>query len=379
MRVYFEKPRSVVGWKGFVNDPRLDGSFEINEGLRRARKLLVDINRLGLAAGTEFLDSILGQFYADLVSWGVIGARTVESQVHRELASGLPMPVGFKNRTDGDFLVAVDAVRAARSAHRFPMLARDGTQTVKVSNGNNETHVVLRGRHQRAQLLVAGRARRRRNLRKHGLPPFLMVDCSHANSGKDPSRQPAVASAVAAQLRAGERAIAGVMLESNLVGGAQEPFEAAPLFTGRASRTDALPGRRRCRFSRGLHWRSGCEGSFGMRPCADLQAPIDRPAKVDAGMATHWPNRGRFGRRPPTVRGCACSWRTTSRWPSPACWRFCRRTSTSSASTAPGTEAMEAMRRDRPDVAFLDMQMPGCDGLQAVAGLSPPSARPSCS
>src|SRR5208283_4693109 len=145
MRTYFEKPRTVAGWKGFVNDPRLDGTFEINEGLYRARQLLLEITRLGLAAGTEFLDPLLGQFYADLISWGVIGARTVESQIHRQLASGLPMPIGFKNRTDGDVQVAVDAVRAARAGHRFPMLARSGASAVEVTRGNDQTHIILRG------------------------------------------------------------------------------------------------------------------------------------------------------------------------------------------------------------------------------------------
>jgi 3-deoxy-7-phosphoheptulonate synthase len=221
MRVYFEKPRTVVGWKGLVNDPDLDGTFHINKGLRLARQLMVEVTRLGLPIGTEFLDTTLGQYYADLVSWGAIGARTVESQVHRELASGLSMPVGFKNRTDGDVRVAIDAIRSARHPHWFPSLTREGAPACMGTTGNEHTHLVLRGGtagpnfssgHIRAAAELLGQFQ---------LPHFLMVDCSHANSGKDPERQPAVAADLAAQIGGGERAIAAVMLESNLVGGAQ--------------------------------------------------------------------------------------------------------------------------------------------------------------
>ncbi len=237
MRVYFEKPRTVVGWKGLVNDPLLDGSFQINLGLRRAREVMLGVIAAGLPVATEFLDTTLGQYYAELVAWGAIGARTVESQVHRELASGLSMPVGFKNRTDGDVQVAVDAIRSARHPHWFPSLTRDGAPAALGTAGNEHTHLVLRGgtagpnfsaNHVRAAAAL---------LAKHRLPPHLMIDCSHANSGKDPARQPLVAADLAAQLAAGERAIAAVMLESNLVGGAQD-FAARPLVHGR-SVTDA--------------------------------------------------------------------------------------------------------------------------------------------
>jgi 3-deoxy-7-phosphoheptulonate synthase len=237
MRVYFEKPRTVVGWKGLINDPLLDGSFQINTGLRVARKLMVDIVALELPVATEFLDTTLGQYYADLVSWGAIGARTVESQVHRELASGLSMPVGFKNRTDGDVQVAIDAIRSARHPHWFPSLTREGAPAVLGTSGNEHGHLVLRGgsngpnfssAHVRAAVAL---------LKTHALPPHVMIDCSHANSGKDPSRQPFVAADLAAQIGSGERGIAAVMLESNLVGGAQD-YQAKPLVFGR-SITDA--------------------------------------------------------------------------------------------------------------------------------------------
>jgi len=233
MRVYFEKPRTVVGWKGLINDPFLNDSFQINAGLRLARKLMLDVLALGLPVATEFLDTTLGQYYADLVSWGAIGARTVESQVHRELASGLSMPVGFKNRTDGDVQVAVDAIRTARHPHWFPSLTREGAPAIMGTAGNEHAHLVLRGgasgpnfSEEHVQAAVA-------LLRQHDLPPHLMVDCSHANSGKDPARQPAVAADVAAQLAAGGRGIMAVMIESNLLGGTQD-YRARPLVHGRS-------------------------------------------------------------------------------------------------------------------------------------------------
>jgi 3-deoxy-7-phosphoheptulonate synthase len=233
MRVYFEKPRTVIGWKGLINDPRLDGSYQINTGLRLARQLMLGVVDVGLPIGTEFLDTTLGQYYADLVSWGAIGARTVESQVHRELASGLSMPVGFKNRTDGDVGVAVDAIRSARHPHWFPSLTREGAPAVMGTAGNEHAHLVLRGGsagpNYEPQEIAAALAQ----LREHELPPFLMVDCSHANSGKNPSRQPLVARALAAQIAGGEKAITGVMIESNLLGGAQD-FRARPLVYGRS-------------------------------------------------------------------------------------------------------------------------------------------------
>lgn len=237
MRVYFEKPRTVVGWKGLINDPHLDSSYQINRGLRLARQLLLDVVARGLPVATEFLDTILGQYYADLVSWGAIGARTVESQVHRELASGLSMPVGFKNRTDGEVQVAVDAIRSARQPHWFPSLTREGAPAVMGTTGNEHTHLVLRGgtggpNFSRGDIRAAAAL-----LVKNGLSPHLMVDCSHANSGKDPSRQLAVAADLAAQIATGERAICAVMIESNLLGGAQD-FATRPLVYGR-SITDA--------------------------------------------------------------------------------------------------------------------------------------------
>jgi 3-deoxy-7-phosphoheptulonate synthase len=237
MRVYFEKPRTVVGWKGLINDPDLDNTFDINKGLRIARKTMADITAAGLPIATEFLDTTLGQYYADLVSWGAIGARTVESQVHRELASGLSMPVGFKNRTDGDIQVAVDAIRSARHSHWFPSLARDGAPACMETTGNEDTHLVLRGGTRGPNFSAEDVRSAVAMLSQNGLPPFLMVDCSHANSGKDAERQPAVASELAARIAAGDRTLAAVMIESNLLGGSQD-YRATPLVRGR-SVTDA--------------------------------------------------------------------------------------------------------------------------------------------
>jgi 3-deoxy-7-phosphoheptulonate synthase len=233
MRVYFEKPRTVVGWKGLINDPLLDQSFQINLGLRFARKLLLDVTARGLPIANEFLDTILGQYYAELVSWGAIGARTVESQVHRELASGLSMPVGFKNRTDGDLHVAIDAIRSARQPHWFPSLTREGAPAVLGTTGNEQCHLVLRGGTRGPNFSAEQVNAAAELLRRHALPSAVMVDCSHANSGKDPERQPEVAAEIAAQLRGGQRALCGVMLESNLLGGAQ-PADAKPLAYGRS-------------------------------------------------------------------------------------------------------------------------------------------------
>jgi 3-deoxy-7-phosphoheptulonate synthase len=242
MRVYFEKPRTTIGWKGLISDPGLDGSFQINTGLRLARKLLLDVAALGLPAANEFLDTVIGQYYADLVSWGCIGARTVESQVHRELASGLSMPVGFKNRTDGDVRVAVEAIRAARHPHWFPSLTREGAPAVLGTAGNASAHLVLRGGsgtgpNYTPDAVAAAIAQ----LSAEGLPPVVMIDCSHANSGKDPSRQPAVAGAVASQVADGSHSIIGVMLESNLAGGRQDLKRRAELVHG-VSITDACLG-----------------------------------------------------------------------------------------------------------------------------------------
>jgi len=239
MRVYFEKPRTVVGWKGLINDPDLDETFAIGKGLRLARQLMADITDAGLPIATEFLDTTLGQYYADLVSWGAIGARTVESQVHRELASGLSMPVGFKNRTDGDIQVAVDAIRSARHPHWFPSLARDGAPACMQTTGNEDTHLVLRGGARGPNYSAADVAGAVGLLEKNRLPPFVMVDCSHANSGKDAERQAAVAADLAARLAGGERAVAAVMIESNLLGGAQD-YRARPLTYGQSVTDDCL-------------------------------------------------------------------------------------------------------------------------------------------
>ena len=221
MRVYFEKPRTTIGWKGLINDPLLDNSFQINEGLRRARKLLVDLNHLGIPAGTEFLDMITPQYIGDLISWGAIGARTVESQVHRELASGLSCPVGFKNGTDGNVRIAVDAVRAARESHHFLSVTKAGQSAIICTKGNKDCHIILRGgklpnfdeESVEAVLLTL------RNLK---LPDRAMIDCSHANSMKNHRLQSAVARNIAMQLAVGQTGIFGVMIESNLVAGRQE-------------------------------------------------------------------------------------------------------------------------------------------------------------
>ena len=233
MRVYFEKPRTVVGWKGLINDPLLDGSFQINLGLRRAREVMLGVVAAGLPVATEFLDTTLGQYYAELVAWGAIGARTVESQVHRELASGLSMPVGFKNRTDGDMQVAVDAIRSARHPHWFPSITREGAPAVMGTAGNEHTHLVLRGGTAGPNFSATHVQAAAALLEKNNLPPGVMIDCSHANSGKDPARQPVVAAEVAAQIAGGNRAIVAVMIESNLLGGAQD-YAARPLVHGRS-------------------------------------------------------------------------------------------------------------------------------------------------
>jgi len=223
MRVYFEKPRTTVGWKGLINDPDLDGSYHINRGLRLARQLLADVAERGLPAGTEFLDTTFGQFYADLVSWGAIGARTAESQIHRELASGLSMPVGIKNRTDGNVQVAVDAILAAGSRHLFPSLTKEGAPAILETSGNPYCHLVLRGGTESgpnydregvrgaADLLAAA-----------GLPERVMIDASHGNSGKDPARQRVVVESVLDQIAGGGSPIRALMIESFLVGGRQD-------------------------------------------------------------------------------------------------------------------------------------------------------------
>ena len=241
MRVYFEKPRTTVGWKGLINDPQLDGSFRINDGLRRARQILADLAALELAAGTEFLDPISPQFIADLVAWGAIGARTSESQVHRELASGLSMPVGFKNGTDGSVAVAIDGIRSAAHPHQFLSVTKQGVAAIVATLGNLDCHLILRGgasgpNHSPAAVASAADA-----LAAADLPTRVMIDCSHANSGKDPARQEDVVRQVAAQVADGAQTVSGVMLESFLVDGRQDHEGRDELVYGQ-SITDACIG-----------------------------------------------------------------------------------------------------------------------------------------
>ncbi len=240
MRVYFEKPRTTVGWKGLINDPYMNGSFRINEGLRIARDLLVRVNQAGVPAGCEFLDVISPQYIGDLVSWGAIGARTTESQVHRELASGLSAAVGFKNGTDGNIKIAVDAILAARQKHHFLSVHKSGQVAIVETRGNDDCHIILRGgkspNYDAASVQAACQV-----LAKAKLPERLMVDFSHANSAKDYKRQMNVGNDIAGQIAAGERRIVGVMAESNLVEGRQDHVPGKPLVFGQ-SVTDACLG-----------------------------------------------------------------------------------------------------------------------------------------
>ena len=240
MRVYFEKPRTTVGWKGLINDPDLDGSFDINKGLQLGRSLLRDINRLGLPAGCEYLDTISPQYIADLVAWGAIGARTTESQIHREMASGLSCPVGFKNGTDGNVRIAADAVMAASHPHRFLAVTKDGRSAIAATAGNPDCHVILRGG-QAPNFDAASVQGASQALAKAGLPARIMIDASHANSGKNPDNQPAVADDIARQLEGGETRIVGVMVESHLVGGRQDLVDGCALTYGQ-SITDGCLG-----------------------------------------------------------------------------------------------------------------------------------------
>ena len=236
MRVYFEKPRTVVGWKGLINDPDLNESYHINKGLRLARQLLADILELGVPASTEFLDTTFGQFYADLISWGAIGARTAESQIHRELASGLSMPVGIKNRTDGNVQVAVDAIQAARSRHLFPSLTKEGAPAILETTGNPYAHLVLRGGSESGPNFDAvSIAAAVELLRAAHLPEIVMIDCSHGNSDKDAARQIDVAGAIMKNFKASP--VRALMIESHLVAGRQN----APVTYGQ-SITDACLG-----------------------------------------------------------------------------------------------------------------------------------------
>lgn len=240
MRVYFEKPRTTVGWKGLINDPHLDGSYRINEGLETARKFLLDVNELGMPAGAEFLDMITPQYTADLVSWGAIGARTTESQVHRELTSGLSCPVGFKNGTDGGVRVAIDAIKTAASPHHFLSVTKEGQSAIFSTTGNEDCHVILRGgktpNYDAASVDAACDS-----LALAGLAPRLMIDCSHGNSSKNYLRQKEVARDIATQLSQGDSRIMGVMVESHLNEGRQEHTIGCQLEYGK-SITDACLG-----------------------------------------------------------------------------------------------------------------------------------------
>jgi 3-deoxy-7-phosphoheptulonate synthase len=239
MRVYFEKPRTTVGWKGLINDPHLDGSYDINTGLRRARALLLHVAEMGLPAATELLDPVVPQYIADLISWTAIGARTTESQTHREMASGLSTPVGFKNGTDGSLTVAINALKSARMPHHFLGINEDGRTAVMQTRGNAYGHVVLRGGAGRPNYDSVSVALCEQELRKAGLPERIVIDCSHGNSNKDPALQPLVARDAVEQVVNGNRSIIGLMLESNLEAGNQEiPADRSQLRYG-VSVTDA--------------------------------------------------------------------------------------------------------------------------------------------
>lgn len=228
MRLYFEKPRTTVGWKGLINDPYLDESFRINDGLRIARRLLLDLAEMSVPAGTEFLDMISPQYVADLVSWGAIGARTTESQVHRQLASGLSCPVGFKNGTSGNVQIAIDAILSANHPHTFLGTSDTGQSAILLTSGNPDCHIILRGGRQTTNFDAASVATTAEQMEKAWVKPRIMIDCSHANSGKDHRKQGAVCRDVAGQIAAGDSRIMGVMIESNLVAGTQ------PLVNGKA-------------------------------------------------------------------------------------------------------------------------------------------------
>jgi 3-deoxy-7-phosphoheptulonate synthase len=233
MRVYFEKPRTTVGWKGLINDPDLDGSFDINRGLRLARNVLSAVNNLGLPAGTEFLDMTTPQYIADLVSWAAIGARTTESQIHRELASGLSCPVGFKNGTDGNVRIAADAVKSAAHPHHFMAVTKRGRSAIASTAGNEDCHIILRGGG-KPNYDAASVAAACNELAKSGVGPRVMVDASHANSSKKPENQPVVMADISGQIAGGESHIMGVMIESNLVAGRQDVVPGKPLIYGQS-------------------------------------------------------------------------------------------------------------------------------------------------
>src|SRR5882757_6327409 len=241
MRVYFEKPRTTLGWKGLINDPYFDESFRISDGLRIARRLLLDLAERGVPAGTEYLDMISPQYVSDLVSWGAIGARTTESQVHRQLASGLSCPVGFKNGTSGNVQIAIEAILSAGQAHNFLGHTKHGQTAIFVTKGNRDCHIILRGGRQTVNYDAASVQATCEQMEKAGIRPQVMIDCSHANSNKDHTRQSAVCRDVAGQISRGEQRIIGAMLESNLVAGAQKMLPGKDLVYGQ-SITDACIG-----------------------------------------------------------------------------------------------------------------------------------------
>lgn len=264
MRVYFEKPRTTVGWKGLINDPHLDGSFRINEGLRVARQLLLDLNEMVMPAGSEFLDMITPQYIADLVSWGAIGARTTESQVHRELASGLSCPVGFKNGTDGNVRIALDAIRAAQVPHHFLSVTKGGHSAIVSTTGNEDCHVILRGGSQ-PNYDAASVDRAAKSLAGAGIPARLMIDFSHGNSSKDPLKQLEVGREVAVQVAGGDSRIIGVMVESHL----------------KAGRQDLLPGKE---LAYGLSITDACVGWEDSRALLDELADAVRKRRLKAAV-----------------------------------------------------------------------------------------------
>ncbi|WP_411827396.1 3-deoxy-7-phosphoheptulonate synthase [Luteolibacter sp. AS25] len=239
MRVYFEKPRTTVGWKGLINDPNLDDSFDINRGLRVARKLLLDLANMGISAGTEFLDTISPQYVADLIAWGAIGARTTESQIHRELASGLSMPVGFKNGTGGSIQIALDAIQSSSNPHHFLSVTKQGVSAIVSTAGNKSCHLILRGGKSGPNYDKDSISSVEEMLEKHNLPKSLMIDCSHGNSNKDYRNQPKVAQDLAEQIAAGSKSITSVMIESNLVEGNQKLTSDLSQLTHGQSVTDA--------------------------------------------------------------------------------------------------------------------------------------------
>lgn len=265
MRVYFEKPRTTVGWKGLINDPNLDGSFHINEGLRIARELLLQLNETGMPVGCEFLDMITPQYIADLVSWGAIGARTTESQIHRELASGLSCPVGFKNGTDGNIKIAIDAIRAAQAPHHFLSVTKGGHSAIVSTTGNEDCHLILRGgktpNYDAASVDAAGRG-----LADAGIPARIMIDFSHSNSSKKPEKQVDVGRDVAHQIAGGDDRIFGVMVESHL----------------KAGRQDLVPGKS---LAYGVSITDGCIGWEESRALLDTLAEGVRKRRLKAVAA----------------------------------------------------------------------------------------------